>query len=161
MKTTIQINGKPVEIELTEEQVKLIAENAQDITNRVKSFEDACLELNTTPEEVLKRLTDYDDIVYKKLKTICKALNEGWTAKPNGPRFYPVIKWDEKEDRYYSAGSYWDHTSALINVHLTLKSKELSDYVSKQFTSLLGAVFGADTSIKMSGKTEFTDTDTR
>lgn len=42
MKTTININGNDVEIELTAEQVEKINQASVKITDRLKTWEDAC-----------------------------------------------------------------------------------------------------------------------
>jgi hypothetical protein len=62
------------------------------ITERVKSYEDACEILGKDP---LKKFKEgdlaKDEVAYIKLKTICEALNEGWTPKlvSGEIRWYP------------------------------------------------------------------------
>ena len=50
-------------------------------TDRVKTYEDACAELDEQPmnESEMKKngFTD-DEIVYRKIKTITEAINDGW-----------------------------------------------------------------------------------
>lgn len=62
------------------------------ITERVKTYEDACAILGKDPLEKFDEedLTK-DEIAYIKLKTICEALNEGWSPKlaPGEIRWYP------------------------------------------------------------------------
>lgn len=75
-------------------------EQAQDnrpVTERIKSYEDACRELGIKPidtrvcNQVGDFILDDNTIAYMKLRTIVEALNEGW--KP---------EFTEGEWRYYS-----------------------------------------------------------
>lgn len=66
------------------------------ITERVKTFEDACREVGIDPELYMSKYEgDSDDIIAAmQLRVICYALNEGW--KPwfiaGERRWYPVCK---------------------------------------------------------------------
>lgn len=76
--------------------------NKTDVTARIKTFEDACIELGIDAEAWLKEneKMETDVLAYLKLRIICKALNEGW--KPEftedewrySPRF---CLWTEQE----------------------------------------------------------------
>lgn len=72
----------------------------KDIMERVKTFEDACRELDIVPEKWLKDKAELgfepDVIAYMKLRIICAALNEGWK-----PQF------TEDEWRYYPWFTLW------------------------------------------------------
>lgn len=53
------------------------------VTERVKTFEDACKELGINAEQIQKKwkdagLTEVDEVAYQKLRIITLALNEGW-----------------------------------------------------------------------------------
>lgn len=54
---------------------------SSSITERVKTFEDACHEVGINPTQYMSKYKDEtaDVIAYMKLKVICKALNEGWS----------------------------------------------------------------------------------
>lgn len=56
---------------------------AIQITNRVKTFEDACHEIGIDPEQYMSKYEDEpaDVVAYMKLRVICKALNEGWVPQ--------------------------------------------------------------------------------
>ena len=76
------------------------------ITERVKTYEDACAILGKDPLEKFDEddLTK-DEIAYIKLKTIYEALNEGWTPKlaPGEIRWYPWYGlYTKKEIEYKS-----------------------------------------------------------
>ena len=79
----------------------LVDEKKQDITERIKTFEDACNELgdehpfvrafNGYVSHIHERdMNDYDLIAYLKLRIISAALNEGWE-----PQFI------KSEERWY------------------------------------------------------------
>jgi hypothetical protein len=111
------------------------------ISERIKTYEDACSELGVTPIDESALLNSgftKDEIVYRKLKTIIKALNEGW--KPN---------WrDEKQEKWFpcfavSSGfvfsnAYYDRSCAYAGngLHLCFKSEELAEYAGKQFVGI-------------------------
>ena len=85
--------------------------NPKDVTERIKTFEDACRELEERGDDVLVRqyhsvtATDIVDAnlnAYLKLRIICAALNEGWEPK-----------FTEKERRYYPW--IWLYTQDEIN----------------------------------------------
>ncbi len=96
----------------------------KDITERIKTFEDACKVLGTSNPLVCQyhAIDDVDSNLsaYIKLRIICAALNEGWEPKftEDEWRYYPVF-WlytqseieemneDEKQDRHLiSTGDY-------------------------------------------------------
>ena len=56
---------------------------SKNVTDRISTYQDACDELDEQPinEQEMKKngFTD-DEIVYRKIKTITEALNEGWKA---------------------------------------------------------------------------------
>lgn len=76
----------------------LVDEKPKDVTERIKTFEDACEELgNEHPFVQAYRMWDIygisnqkDILAYFKLRVVCAALNEGW--EPN---------FTEDERRYY------------------------------------------------------------
>lgn len=83
-------------------QLKEETNAKRQITERVKTFEDACREVGINPELYMSKYEgDSDDIIAcMKLRVICHALNEGW--KPwfiyGESRWYPVIRlWTKKE----------------------------------------------------------------
>lgn len=90
-------------------------EQAQDnrpVTERIKSYEDACRELGIKPidtrvcNQVGDFILDNNTIAYMKLRTIVEALNEGWKPEfTEGEwRYYPWFylytqgEFDNKED---------------------------------------------------------------
>lgn len=86
----------------------------QNIMERVKTFEDACLILGNDNQAVIDYYaildeTDTKDIVaYMKLRIIAEALNEGWhpTFSEDEYRYFPWFyiyskeEWDNMSDEY-------------------------------------------------------------
>ena len=103
MKKTLELTGKQARdlYKNSSSEWKEVLENnfgkdffSQSVMDRVKTYEDACAELGEEPmnEENLRSLGfSKDEIAYRKLKTIVRALNERWVAKV----------YDNKEYRYY------------------------------------------------------------
>jgi len=116
----------------------------EDITDKIKSYEDACRILNLNPDG-LPDVNNCDKkdrksiIAYYKLVIICRALNEEW--EPN---------WADSEYKYYpwfAYGSYAGfgclHTpaaassaSAVIGARLCFKSADLARYAGTQFLKI-------------------------
>ena len=75
------------------------------ITERVKTFEDACREIGVDPDTVQAQweeagLTMPDEVAYQKLRIIAAALNEGWKPEftEDEWRWYPwFYLWTEEE----------------------------------------------------------------
>lgn len=117
---------------------------SQKITDRVKTYEDACHELSTSPLDENKLmelgLTKHD-IAYQKLTTIIKALNEGWVPDVCDDRVYRWYPWfntnGSPSSFAFDASDYDDATAdAGSGSRLCLKNKELSEYCGKQFIDL-------------------------
>jgi hypothetical protein len=110
----------------------------QKIKDRVKSYEDACRELGEQP------ITDFgndtkDEIAYKKLKTIAKALNGGWVAnyrdgsqKKWFPWFYMPSSVFAFCDAYYEYSNPYAGSSA----RLCLKDSGLAKHMGETFLTL-------------------------
>jgi hypothetical protein len=74
------------------------------ITDRIKSFEDACRELGEDPANFNVGMPD--EIAYKKLKVITRALNEGWEPNWNNDnqyKWYPWFYMDSPGFRFYDS----------------------------------------------------------
>lgn len=132
--------GKQVLSDLFGKQVALY----DNITDRVKSFEDACqvLGISTNVPEVkgLPRKHQKAIIANYKLIIIAEALNEGW--KPNWQdsdeyKYYPWFDMSNPAGVGYSythnAASY---TTAVMGSRLCLKNRELAIYFGQTFTDL-------------------------
>lgn len=93
------------------------AKEKKPVTERVKTFEDACKELGIDAEAIQQQwqdagITMLDEVAYQKLRIITAALNEGWEPefKEDEYRYYPYCilytkaeieqKDDEWKDEY-------------------------------------------------------------
>lgn len=162
---------KKIEIEIPEgKELKLIngvytLVDPQDITERIKTFEDACRELGEDHPlvkewQMCRQNISSDLKAYLCLRIITEALNEGWTpqfTKDEG-RWYLWYKLITKEEYYelYAEDKnrviYLDndfvgflfkilffdasYKGAFIGSRLVFKSRELAEYAGKQFTNL-------------------------
>lgn len=84
-------------IELEQKALRNIIENAdkpKNIMDRVDSFENACEVLNIKPNIFNPGDSD-DEIAYKKLKIITKALNQGWEKNWSNSNEYIYFPWFE------------------------------------------------------------------
>ena len=132
--------GKQVLSDLFGKQVALY----DNITDRVKSFEDACqvLGISTNVPEVkgLPRKHQKAIIANYKLIIIAEALNEGW--KPNWQdsdeyKYYPWFDMSNPAGVGYSnTNSAASSTLAPVGSRLCLKNRELAIYFGQTFTDL-------------------------
>lgn len=132
--------GKQVLSDLFGKQVALY----DNITDRVKSFEDACqvLGISTNVPEVkgLPRKHQKAIIANYKLIVIAEALNEGW--KPNWQdsdeyKYYPWFDMSNPAGVGYSSTNVTaSDTYARIGSRLCLKNRELAIYFGQTFTDL-------------------------
>lgn len=140
------------------------------VTDRVKTFRDACREVCIDPSMYFIRCENEpaDVIAYMKLRVICKALNEGWEPQftEGEERWNPVfLLWSKEElslmsddqkakrhliDRYLGdwAGFSYSVSENVIESYasnsasrLCLKSQQLADYCGKQFVNLWADFF--------------------
>jgi hypothetical protein len=112
---------------------------SQKITDRVKTFEDACEVLGVGPSYSFNSTDSKDEIAYKKLKIIIQALNEGWTpdwSNSNQKKWYPWMKWNGSGFGF--SDSYCDYwaTRTCVGSRLCFKSEELAIYAAKQFEAI-------------------------
>lgn len=85
---------------------------SQSVTERIKTYEDACSELGESPvdEVALQKLgLNNNDIAYMKLTQIVRALNEGWVAKvyDNEDRWYPWFVHNGSPSAFAFGDSYF------------------------------------------------------
>ncbi|MFA9212961.1 MAG: hypothetical protein ACEQSR_03840 [Candidatus Methylacidiphilales bacterium] len=117
-------------------------ETSLNITDKVKSFEDACKVLGVNGEVLTGTLhealeNDGKAIeTHLKLLVIVKALNEGWTPDWSDDKDHKYYPWFDMENGFvlYHV-NYYD---ALTDVgsRLCFKSRELAEYAAKQFLDL-------------------------
>lgn len=126
----------------------LVDDTPKHITERVKTFQDACIVLGEHHAFVAAfRIAEAngafgsDAIAYLKLRIIVAALNEGWKPKFTDDEFrwFPYFH-GEKQGAYISflASSADVPSFGYVSVgsRLCLKSKELAEYCGKQFIDI-------------------------
>ena len=114
----------------------------QKVTDRIKTYEDACKEIGIAPvdESVLAgNGFTKDEIAYRKIKAIAEALNEGWTPNWGDSDQKKWIPWF----RSVSSGfvfciARYDASYAFAGrgSRLCFKSEELAKYAGGQFVEL-------------------------
>lgn len=117
---------------------------SQKITDRVKTYEDACRELSMNPldeNKLMKLGLTKHDIAYQKLVTIAKSLNEGWVPNVcdnSVYRWYPWFVTNGSPSSFAFSGSFCVIADAYAGCgsRLCFKNKELSEYCGKQFIEL-------------------------
>lgn len=124
-------------------------EDYEEITDRVKTYEDACKVLGVEPiNEQNAKAQGFrsDEIARRKLETIAAALNEGWKPDWNNTdqyKYYPYFYIQENAKGKGSAGLSCAHTyyaatnaNATIGSRLCFYASRLARYASNQFTDL-------------------------
>jgi hypothetical protein len=115
------------------------------ITDRIKTFEDACDELTIIPDDVLHAAhseylkNDINSInAYSKLIIIVRALNEGWQPdwkNDNQPKFFPWFDLSKGSGLVYGSYNTW-FTYSTVGSRLCFKTRELAEYAAKQFKNI-------------------------
>lgn len=124
-------------------------EDYEEITDRVKTYEDACKVLGVEPiNEQNAKAQGFrsDEIARSKLETIAAALNEGWKPDWNNTdqcKYYPYFYIQENAKGKGSAGLSCAHsastaasTYAIIGSRLCFYASRLARYAGNQFTDL-------------------------
>lgn len=124
-------------------------EDYEEITDRVKTYEDACKVLGVEPiNEQNAKAQGFrsDEIARRKLETIAAALNEGWKPDWNNTdqyKYYPYFYIQENAKGKGSAGlscADTSYTAAYAAAHfgsrLCFYASRLARYAGNQFTDL-------------------------
>lgn len=113
----------------------------KDVKQRIKTFDDVLEELGIPKEKFSAQCEDLsdDEIAYKAIKLIVKALNEGWTPDWNDRsqyKYYPYFKMSSSSGGFaYDGYGDW-FTASTCGSHLCFKSAELAKYAGTQFLEL-------------------------
>lgn len=116
------------------------------ITDRVKSYEDACAVLGIDPHGSMPDTSECPAegrrayIAFHKLVVIIRALNEGWRpdwAGTDQPKWF-LWWYTEGNAGLAYAASYRapSPAAAILGSHLCFKSEALANYAAKTFKSL-------------------------
>lgn len=105
------------------------------ITDKVKSFEDACKVLKIKVP-VFAKTDSKDEIAFRKLKTIIQALNEGWKPDWNNSNEYKYFPWWNMDGGFSLRGVLGRYLNSFVPSCLCFKNEELANYAAKQFLSI-------------------------
>jgi hypothetical protein len=110
----------------------------QKITDRVKTFDDACSIKGIKPESLFNPGDTPDEKAYKKLKLIVEVLNEGWRpdwTKSGEYKYYPWFDLSSGSGlSYYGCADV--RSASPVGSRLVFKSKDLAIYAAKQFEEI-------------------------
>lgn len=142
MKTIININGKDVEIILTKEQVEKIKKDSQKITDRLKTWEDACEMKGIDPVDSLpfpEPDNDFEEAINGTFQMfiIVDLLCEGWKpdyTNGNQYKYYPYFKYTDSGFCFSDSLSVCGNAS--VGARLVLPTRELAEYSGKQFKDI-------------------------
>ena len=106
----------------------------------IKTIEDACDEAGISHDSIFDSAKDSpDEIAYKKLKVVVKAINGDWVpdwSNSNQYKYYPYFK-VLPSGFGFSASTYGTTDSGtFVGSRLCFESREKSDYAAKQFNDL-------------------------
>lgn len=134
-------NGKELLTNLVGDQVNF----SEKITDRVKTFKDACEAIGVIPADdvaaygvppILKK--DVASLqAYPKLIIIARALNEGWEPDFNNSSEYKYYPWFKNSGSGFSYHGYvYSFTFTCVGARLCFKTSELAKYAGAQFESI-------------------------
>ena len=110
----------------------------KSIMDQVKTFEDACRILNLDPVTVLGVGLSPDELAYRKLKVIARALNQDWTPDWTNANQYKYYPWFDLSSgsglRYF--GCDVRRSGSSVGSRLCFKSRELAEYAGTQFIDI-------------------------
>lgn len=110
------------------------------ITDRVKTFKDACQVAEFKEDHSsFNGLPGDDEAAYRKLKVIVLALNEGWEPDWNNSNEYKWCPWfymDTPGFRFYGSDFDLSFSGTTGGSRLCFKSEELATYAGKQFIDI-------------------------
>jgi hypothetical protein len=110
---------------------------SQKITDQVKTFADACEVLDIDPDDAWHESDEKDEVAYKQLKIVARALNEGWEPNYNDTnqrKWYPWFYLNEPGFRLHVC--YCGFSVTFVGARLVFKSEELARYAATQFQGL-------------------------
>jgi hypothetical protein len=117
-------------------------EKPKNIKERIKTFSDVLNHLGIDEDDFNDENEglDADEIAYRKLKLIVKALNEGWIpdwSNSNETKYFPWFRMGSSSGSGFSfhVCDYWG-TDSHVGSRLCFKSRELAEYAGKQFTEI-------------------------
>lgn len=146
METTIEINGKPVTITLTKEQIEKINQASLKITDRIKTWEDAAKMQGIDPIKSLpfpKSKNPFEEAMngIYQMFIITELLCEGWVpnyGNTNQYKWYPYFRYDSGVSGFGFYVSIYDSVFAYAGsgARQVFPTEELAKYAGTQFISI-------------------------
>ena len=106
--------------------------------NEIESVEIACIELGIDKSDIFNKKDTPDEVAYKSLKVITKAINGDWEAdydNTSQKKWVPIFNLSSGFGFSYSTCAY-DYSYTFVGSRLCFESEEKSDFAGKQFTDL-------------------------
>lgn len=125
----------------SKKSVNLRGTKTANVTERVKTFGDACNELNINFDESNLKSLGFtsDEIALRKLKIITEALNEGWKADwedENQIKYFPWFSQSASGLVFDVADCYCSSACAGGAYRLCFKTAALAEYAGKTFIDI-------------------------
>ena len=120
----------------------------EKITEKIKSFEDACKHLGINPNDLpaVDMLPEKDRksiTAFYKLTVIIRALNEGWEPDWSNWNEYKYYNWfyvekgkDQRSSGFRCPDTRYTFTCTTTGSRLCFKDRELAEYAAEQFKEL-------------------------
>lgn len=104
----------------------------------IKTFEEACENLDIFAEHVCNDRDTNDEAAYKKLKVVSEAINQGWTPDWSNANQRKWTPWFNLSSGFGFGVSFYvcDGSDANAGSRLCFESKEKSDFAGTQFIDL-------------------------
>lgn len=126
----------------------------EKITDKIKSFEDACKHLGLNPNDlpVVDMLPEKDRksiIAFYKLTIIIRALNKGWEPDWSNWDEWKYYNWfyvekgeDQRSSGFRYSDTYYTGTDTYTGSRLCCGTHDDAEYIGKQFKDLYNDYFG-------------------
>lgn len=110
------------------------------VNGKIETFEEALEHqgIDKAEFEASCKGLEKDEIAYKKIKIIARALNNGWTPdwdNDNEYKYYPYFNMQSGVGFSHSHYDRW-RTTTSVDSRLCYKSSDLATYAGKQFESI-------------------------
>ena len=109
------------------------------VTDRVKTYEDACEEIGEDPLNTKFTTGTLDEIAYRKIKVIAQALNECVSlcyANGDQKKWYPWFIYEGSGFRFCGTDYVLTYSFTAGGSRLCYATRELAEYAGTQFIEL-------------------------
>ncbi|AQX84007.1 hypothetical protein ELBR111191_14730 [Elizabethkingia bruuniana] len=117
-------------------------EKPKDIKERIKTFADVLkyFGIDETYFNEQNEDLESDEVAYRKVKLIVKALNEGWTPDWSDSDQYKYFPWFNMSSSSGAGFSFFVYvhwyTYSYVGSRLCFKNRDLAKYAGQQFESI-------------------------